>query len=68
MSGSGPIKPSILASLTDDPGLAHTLKLIKGQTKVREDFPITEKAGPFNQEKALVGALSLIAKSSRTFV
>ena len=33
------------------------------QTKIREDFTIT-----FNQERALVGAFSVIVKSSRTFV
>ena len=48
----------------------------EGYPKVPEDFTITEKAntrnlkalvGAFNQKKALVGAFSLIVKSSRTF-
>ena len=43
------------------------------ETKVPEDFTITEKAptralvGAFNKEKALVGAFSVIVKSSCIF-
>ena len=56
-----------------------TLPLLELQTKVREYFTIMEMAptsvltvkallGAFNEERALIGAFSVIVKYSRTFV